>query len=120
MSQIVNIDQAVFAKRKRTNKIGLILSSFAMVLGMVFLIWILSVLFIKGFSAINLNMFTQSTPAPGTEGGGLANAIVGSLMLIVSCTLISTPVGVLAGLYLSEYGDRSRIAGVTRFVTDIM
>ena len=120
MSQAVNIDQAVFAKRKRTNKIGLILSSFAMVLGMVFLIWILSVLFIKGFSAINLNMFTQSTPAPGTEGGGLANAIVGSLMLIVSCTLISTPVGVLAGLYLSEYGDRSRIAGVTRFVTDIM
>jgi len=120
MSQIVNIDQAVFAKRKSTNKIGLILSSFAMVLGMVFLIWILSVLFIKGFSAINLNMFTQSTPAPGTEGGGLANAIVGSLMLILSCTLISTPVGVLAGLYLSEYGDRSRIAGVTRFVTDIM
>jgi len=120
MSQIVNIDQAVFAKRKSTNKIGLILSSFAMVLGMVFLIWILSVLFIKGFSAINLNMFTQSTPAPGTEGGGLANAIVGSLMLIVSCTLISTPVGVLAGLYLSEYGDRSRIAGVTRFETDIM
>ena len=120
MSQVVNIDQAVFAKRKSTNKIGLILSSFAMVLGMVFLIWILSVLFIKGFSAINLNMFTQSTPAPGTEGGGLANAIVGSLMLIVSCTLISTPVGVLAGLYLSEYGDRSRIAGVTRFETDIM
>ena len=120
MSQAVNIDQAVFAKRKRTNKIGLILSLFAMVLGMVFLIWILSVLFIKGFSAINLNMFTQSTPAPGTEGGGLANAIVGSLMLIVSCTLISTPVGVLAGLYLSEYGDRSRIAGITRFVTDIM
>jgi phosphate transport system permease protein len=120
MSQIVNIDQAVFAKRKRANKIGLILSLFAMVLGMVFLIWILSVLFIKGFSAINFNMFTQSTPAPGTEGGGLANAIVGSLMLIVSCTLISTPVGVLAGLYLSEYGDRSRIAGVTRFVTDIM
>jgi len=120
MSQIVNINHVVFAKRKRTNKVGLILSSFAMVLGMVFLIWILSVLFIKGFSAINLNMFTQSTPAPGTEGGGLANAIVGSLMLIVSCTLISTPVGVLAGLYLSEYGDRSRIAGVTRFVTDIM
>ena len=120
MSQAVNIDQAVFAKRKRTNKIGLILSLYARVLGMVFLIWILSVLFIKGFSAINLNMFTQSTPAPGTEGGGLANAIVGSLMLIVSCTLISTPVGVLAGLYLSEYGDRSRIAGITRFVTDIM
>jgi len=120
MSQVANIDQAVFAKRKRTNKIGLILSVLAMGLGMIFLVWILSVLFIKGFSAINLNIFTKSTPAPGTEGGGLANAIVGSLMLIVSCTLISTPVGVLAGLYLSEYGDRGRVAGVTRFVTDIM
>jgi len=120
MSQVANIDQAVFAKRKRTNKIGLILSVLAMGLGMIFLVWILSVLFIKGFSAINLNIFTESTTAPGTEGGGLANAIVGSLMLIVSCTLISTPVGVLAGLYLSEYGDRGRVAGVTRFVTDIM
>ncbi len=120
MSQIANIDQAVFARRKRTNKIGLILSMFAMSLGMIFLLWILSVLFIKGFSAINLNMFTQSTPAPGTEGGGLANAIVGSLMLVASCTMISTPVGVLAGLYLSEYGDRSKVAAITRFVTDIM
>jgi phosphate transport system permease protein len=120
MSQVANIDQAVFARRKRTNKIGLILSMFAMSLGMIFLLWILSVLFIKGFSAINLNMFTQSTPAPGTEGGGLANAIVGSLMLVGSCTMISTPVGVLAGLYLSEYGDRSKVAAVTRFVTDIM
>ena len=65
-------------------------------------------------------MFIASTPAPGSEGGGLANAIVGSLMLIGSCTLISTPVGVLAGIYLSEYGDRSKVAGITRFVTDIM
>lgn len=120
MMQAANINQAVFARRKRTNKIGLILSMLAMTLGMIFLLWILSILFIKGFSAINLNMFTQSTPAPGTEGGGLANAIVGSLMLVGSCTLISTPVGVLAGLYLSEYGDRSKVAAVTRFVTDIM
>ena len=120
MSQIANINQAVFARRQRTNKIGLTLSMLAMTLGMIFLIWILATLFIKGFAAVNLNMFTMSTPAPGSEGGGLANAIVGSLMLIVSCTLISTPVGVLAGLYLSEYGDRSKIAAVTRFVTDIM
>jgi len=120
MSQIANINQAVFARRQRTNKIGLTLSMLAMTLGMIFLIWILATLFIKGFAAVNLNMFTMSTPAPGSEGGGLANAIIGSLMLIVSCTLISTPVGVLAGLYLSEYGDRSKIAAVTRFVTDIM
>ncbi|MFZ4062200.1 MAG: phosphate ABC transporter permease PstA [Polynucleobacter sp.] len=120
MNNVSNIDPALFAKRKRANKFGLTLSMSAMVLGMIFLLWILAVLFIKGFSSLDLSIFTQSTPAPGSEGGGLANAIVGSLMLVGCCTLISTPVGVLAGLYLSEYGDRSRIASVTRFVTDIM
>ena len=120
MNQATHINQAVFAVRKRTNAIGLFLSMVALTLGMLFLLWILSILFIKGFSAINWAMFTASTPAPGSEGGGLANAIVGSIMLIGCCTLISTPVGVLAGLYLAEYGDRSKVAGVTRFVTDIM
>ena len=120
MSSNINLDMAVFARRKRVNKIGLTLSMIAMAIGMASLIWILSILFIKGFSAINLNMFIASTPAPGTEGGGLANAIVGSLMLVGSCTFISTPIGVLAGLYLSEYGDRSKVASLTRFVTDIM
>ena len=120
MNNTSNLDLSVYAKRKRVNKIGLALSMSAMLLGMVFLLWILSVLLIKGFSALDLSLFIHSTPAPGTEGGGLANAIVGSLMLVGCCTLISTPVGVLAGLYLSEYGDRSRVAAVTRFVTDIM
>jgi phosphate transport system permease protein len=120
MNKATNINPEIFARRKRANKIGLTLSMAAMALGMVFLFWILSVLVIKGFSSINLDLFTHSTPAPGSDGGGLANAIVGSLMLIGCCTLISTPVGVLAGLYLSEYGDRSRVAAVTRFVTDIM
>jgi phosphate transport system permease protein len=120
MNGLSNIDPAIFAKRKRANKIGLVLSTGAMVLGMAFLLWILSILFIKGFSSINFDVFTQSTPAPGSEGGGLANAILGSLMIVASCTLISTPIGVLAGLYLSEYGDRSKVASITRFVTDIM
>jgi phosphate transport system permease protein len=120
MNKATNINPEVFARRKRANKIGLTLSMFAMGLGMIFLFWILSVLVIKGFSSINLDLFMHSTPAPGSDGGGLANAIVGSLMLIGCCTLISTPVGVLAGLYLSEYGDRSKVAAVTRFVTDIM
>ena len=66
MSQVFNVNKAVFARRKRTNKIGLALSMCAMLLGMIFLIWILAILFIKGFSAINLNMFTASTPAPGS------------------------------------------------------
>jgi phosphate transport system permease protein len=120
MNNTSNIDAAIFAKRKRANKIGLTLSMGAMVLGMVFLFWILSVLVIKGFSALDLSLFTHSTPAPGSDGGGLANAIVGSLLLVGTCTLVSTPIGVLAGLYLSEYGDRSRVAAITRFVTDIM
>jgi phosphate transport system permease protein len=80
----------------------------------------LFVLISKGFSAFNSNFFFNSTPAAGSAGGGLANAIVGSLMIVVSCTLISTPVGILAGIYLSEYGDRSKIANVTRLVTDVM
>ena len=120
MMKNTNFNQSIYSKRKRSNWIGLSLSMAAMTLGMVFLLWILSILFIKGFSAIDWNMFTQSTPAPGSEGGGLANAIVGSLLIVVSCTLISTPIGVMAGIYLSEYGAKSKIASITRFVNDIM
>jgi phosphate transport system permease protein len=120
MNKATNINPEVFARRKRANKIGLALSMSAMGLGMIFLFWILGVLVIKGFSSIDFSLFTHSTPAPGSDGGGLANAIVGSLMIIGCCTLISTPIGVLAGVYLSEYGDRSKVAATTRFVTDIM
>ena len=120
MNKATNINPTVFARRKRANKIGLTLSLSAMGLGMIFLFWILGVLVIKGFSSIDFSLFTHSTPAPGSDGGGLANAIVGSLMIIGCCTLISTPIGVLAGVYLSEYGDRSKVAAITRFVTDIM
>ncbi|EGF32546.1 Phosphate transport system permease protein PstA [Oxalobacteraceae bacterium IMCC9480] len=82
--------------------------------------WILFTLIIKGFGALSLSMFTQTTPAPGSEGGGLMNPIIGSLLMVGIATLISTPIGILAGIYLSEYGDRSWFAQVTRFVTDIM
>jgi len=115
-----NVNQAIYSKRKRSNFIGLALSMVSMTLGMIFLLWILSILFYKGFSAIDLDMFIQSTPAPGTDGGGLANAIIGSLMIVTACTLISTPIGVMAGIYLSEYGANSKIAAITRFVNDIM
>jgi phosphate transport system permease protein len=114
------IDTSIYKKRQRANAIGLFLSMLAMAIGMFALLWILFVLLSKGLSAIDLNLFTQSTPAPGSEGGGLANAIVGSLLMVGFCALISTPIGVLAGIFLAEYGDRSRIASVTRFVTDIM
>ncbi len=114
------INQKLYRRRVRTNAIGLTLSMLAMGLGLFVLLWILGVLFTNGFAALDWNMFTKSTPAPGSEGGGLANAIVGSLMLVGLATLLSTPIGILAGLYLAEYGDRSKIAEVTRFVTDIM
>ena len=106
MIKATNINPEVFARRKRANKIGLALSMGAMGLGMIFLFWILSVLVIKGFSSISLDLFTHSTPAPGSDGGGLANAIVGSLMLIGCCTLISTPVGVLAEIGRASCRER--------------
>jgi phosphate transport system permease protein len=115
-----NMDPSIYAKRKRANFFGMLLSMTAMAVGLSFLLWILSILLLKGFSALDLSMFLESTPAPGSDGGGLANAIVGSLMIVLSCALISTPIGVLAGVHLSEYGDRSRLASITRFVNDIM
>ncbi len=110
----------LYKRRVRTNRIGLALSMLAMGLGLFVLLWILSILFINGFKALDWAMFTQSTPAPGSEGGGLANAIVGSLLMVGFATLVSTPIGIFAGVYLAEFGDRSKIASVTRFVTDIM
>lgn len=115
-----NMDLSIYARRKRSNFIGMVLSMSAMIIGLAFLLWILSILMFKGFSALSFSMLTHSTPAPGSEGGGLANAIVGSLMIVISCSFLSTPIGVLAGVYLSEYSDRSKIAEVTRFVNDIM
>jgi phosphate transport system permease protein len=102
------------------HRIGIALSFLAMAIGITFLMWILFTLVVKGMGAISLAMFTETTPAPGSEGGGLLNAIIGSLMLVGAATLISTPVGILAGVYLAEYGEESWFAQVTRFVTDIM
>lgn len=116
----MDIELSRYRSRVRTNRIGLTLSMLAMALGLFVLLWILGVLFKNGFAALDLQMFIESTPAPGSEGGGLANAIVGSLLLVGFATLISAPVGVLAGIYLAEYGEKSRFAEVTRFVTDIM
>lgn len=114
------MNQNLYRKRILVNRIGISLSMVAMALGLIVLLWILAVLFINGFKALDFNMFFHSTPAPGTEGGGLANAIVGSLMLVGFATLVSTPIGILAGIYLAEYGDTSKTAEVTRFMTDIM
>ncbi|MES2106889.1 MAG: phosphate ABC transporter permease PstA [Pseudomonadota bacterium] len=117
---IESANNPVYKKRLRQHKLGIALSSIAMALGVFFLMWILFTLLIKGFSAINLAMFVETTPAPGSDGGGLMNAIVGSLLIVISATVISTPIGILAGIYLAEYGESNRFSDVTRFVTDIM
>jgi phosphate transport system permease protein len=110
----------LYRRRKFVNKLGLFASFFAMVLGLFVLLWILFILFKNGFAGLSLAIFTESTPAPGSAGGGLANAIVGSLMMVGVSVLISTPIGIFAGVYLAEFGDDNKLAAVTRFVTDIM
>jgi len=114
------MEQSIYRRRIVINKIGMTLSGIAMIGGLLGLAWILWTLFYNGLSALDVNFFTQSTPAPGSEGGGMANAIVGSLLMVGASTLVATPVGILAGIYLSEYGATSRFASVTRFVVDIM
>jgi phosphate transport system permease protein len=110
----------IYRKRVWVHRIGISLSFLAMAIGIGFLAWILITLLIKGCGALNIAMFTETTPGPDSVGGGLMNAIVGSLMMVGVGTLISTPVGILAGIYLAEYGEESWFAQVTRFVTDIM
>ena len=111
---------SLYSRRVWTNRIGIALSMLAMAFGLLALLWILWTLFYNGFAALSWDFFTQDTPAPGSEGGGLRNAIVGSLLIILVTTFVSTPIGILAGIYLAEFGTRSRFAAATRFVTDIM
>ena len=116
----MNMDQGLYRRRQIANSLGMATSLLAMALGLTVLMWILLVLFSNGFAALDWDMLTKDTPAPGTDGGGLRNAIVGSLMMVGLSVLVATPVGILAGIYLTEYGDRSKTAELTRFVTDIM
>ena len=98
---------------------SLILALCAMAIGMAFLAWILSVLVYRGFSGINFAVFTEMTPSPSSTGG-LANAIFGSLMMVGFATFIATPIGVLAGIYLAEFGSRGWVGPTTRFINDIL
>ena len=116
----MNMNHALYRRRRQANAVGMVTSMLAMALGLSVLLWILVVLFTNGFAALDWNIFTQDTPAPGTDGGGLRNAIVGSLLIVGLSVLVATPVGILAGIYLTEYGDQSKTAELTRFVTDIM
>jgi phosphate transport system permease protein len=116
----MEMNNQLYTKRRITSMLGLAFSMSAMAVGLAVLLWILYVLFANGLSAMDANLLFSDTPAPGTEGGGLRNAIVGSLMIVGLTVLVSTPVGILAGVYLTEYGDESKTAELTRFVTDIM
>jgi phosphate transport system permease protein len=110
---------ALYRKRLFVNRLALFLALSAMLIGMIFLAWILFVLVSKGIGGMNLAVFTQMTPSPSSEGG-LANAIFGSLVMVATATFVATPIGILAGIYLSEYGNRGWIGPTTRFINDIL
>lgn len=109
----------IYQHRRRVNAVMLCISGAAMAFGLFWLIWILITLLHQGFGALNLTLFTQMTPPPGSDGG-LLNAIVGSLLMATMATLIGTPVGILAGTYLAEFGRRGWLAPATRFINDIL
>ena len=107
-------------RRKLVNQIALALSLAAMAFGLVWLVWILWDTLILGVKGLTLATFTESTPPPNADSGGLANAIVGSLIMVLAATAIGTPVGILAGIYLAEYGQRTWLGQITRFINDIL
>jgi phosphate transport system permease protein len=109
----------IYAKRRRRNNMFLGLSVIATLFGLGSLAMILGTLLYEGFSGLDLAIFTQSTPPPGLQGG-LLNAIVGSLIMTSLAVLAGTPIGILVGTYLAEYGRYTRLAFVVRFVNDIL
>ena len=106
-------------KRKLINKTALCLSLAAMSFGLFWLAWILLTILQLGISGLSVAVFTQMTPPPGSTGG-LANAIFGSVVMVGLATLLGTPIGILAGVYLAEYGQRTLLGHVTRFINDIL
>ncbi|MCC6379280.1 MAG: phosphate ABC transporter permease PstA [Burkholderiales bacterium] len=110
---------AIYRRRVLVNRFNLLMSLGAMAFGMLFLFWILAVLFGNGVAALSPTLFSQPTPPPGSAGG-LANAIAGSVAMVAVATLVGAPVGVLAGVYLAEFGAGSRFADATRFINDIL
>ncbi len=110
----------IHAKRKRVNAIALTLSMSAMTFGLFWLIWILLETIFRGLGGLNLSLFTEMTPPPLADTGGLANAIFGSAAMVGLATLLGTPVGILAGIYLAEYGQKNWLAEIVRFINDIL
>ena len=111
--------EQMFQKRRKVNQMAIALSMGAMAFGLVWLVWILWDTIILGIGGLNLSTFTEMTPAPN-DAGGLANAIYGSFIMVGLATLIGTPIGILAGIYLAEYSPKSFLSNVTRFVNEIL
>jgi phosphate transport system permease protein len=112
-------NRPVVARRMRLNRIISALSFLSTAAGLFLLFWILGYLLYKGFDGLSFTLFTMDTPAPGSAGG-LANAIIGSLLITGLGIVIATPVGILAGTFLIEYGRGSKLAEVIRFVNDML
>lgn len=110
---------AKFARRKRVNRVALVLSLAAMSFGLFWLAWILWETLRLGLGGLAWATFTQMTPAPN-EAGGIANAIYGSFLMVLLATFVGTPIGIMAGIYLAEYNVKGWLASVTRFVNDIL
>ncbi len=109
----------IYRRRRRMNRVMMTVSTFALAFGLFWLAWIVLVLLYEGAAALRPSIFTQMTPPPGGNGG-LANAIFGSVLMAGAGTLIGTPVGILAGTYLAEYGQRGWLAPATRFINDVL
>lgn len=110
----------LYTVRRLKNKLALTISLLAMGFGLFWLIWILFTTIKLGMSGISLSLFTEMTPPPGSESGGLANAIFGSLLIVSMAVLIGTPVGLFAGIYLAEFGKNTWLGKTTRFVNDLL
>ncbi|GAA0552290.1 phosphate transport system permease protein [Rhizomicrobium palustre] len=116
---MIAINKRIYNGRKRSNVFFLTLSTLAAVFGLIWLALILSTLFYKGFAGLSLKVFTEMTPPPGQDGG-LANAIFGSVVMSLLAVAAGTPIGILAGTYLAEYGRYSKLADTVRFINDIL
>jgi phosphate transport system permease protein len=116
----VNPGNSLYRSRKRFNAIVVVVSSAALAFGLFWLVWILGTLLYEGGTALaRAALYYQMTPPPGADGG-LANALAGSLAMVAAGTIFGTPIGILAGTYLAEYGRRGWLAGATRFLNDVL
>ena len=117
---VINPANRVYRARQRKNVLMLAISALALAFGLFWLAWIIFTLLYEGGAAlVRVALYTQMTPPPGADGG-LANAIAGSLVMVGVGTLLGTPVGILAGTYLAEYGRGSWLAAATRFLNDVL